>query len=56
MKIQKQLSKKRGDKKYYRYAVVIPDEVLEEAGFKAGDELETEVKKGEVRLKRGKAS
>jgi len=52
MKIQKQLSKKRGDKKYYRYVINIPLETLEKAGFKEGDELEAEAKKGEVRLRR----
>jgi bifunctional DNA-binding transcriptional regulator/antitoxin component of YhaV-PrlF toxin-antitoxin module len=52
MKIQKQLSKKRGDKIYYKYVVVIPDEILEESGLKAGDELVAEAGKGEVKLKK----
>jgi len=52
MKIQKQLSKQRGDKKYYRYAVNIPEESIKEAGFKEGDELEAEAKKGEIRLRK----
>ena len=53
MKVQKQLSKKRGDKKYYRYTINLPEDKLEEAGFKEGDELEAEVvKKGEVRLRK----
>ena len=52
MKIQKQLSKKRGDKIYYKNVVVIPDDVLEKAGFKGGEELEVEAKKGELKLKR----
>lgn len=52
MKIQKQLSKKRENKKYYRYVINIPSEILKEAGFKESDELKAEAKKGEVRLKK----
>ena len=52
MKIQKQLSKKRGNKIYHKYILNIPSELLQESGFKEGDELEAEVKKGEIRLKR----
>jgi len=52
MKIQKQLSKKRADKEYYRYVINIPLDVLKKSGFKEGDELEAEAKKGEVRLRK----
>lgn len=52
MKIQKQLSKKRGDKKYYRCVINIPSDVLKKAGFKAGDELKADAKKGEIKLKK----
>jgi len=52
MKIQRQLSKKRGDKEYYRYVIVLPDDILKKAGLKKGDELEAEAKKGEVRLRK----
>jgi len=52
MKIQKQLSKKRDEKKYYRYTINIPEEKLNESGFKEGDELEAEAKKGEIKLRR----
>jgi bifunctional DNA-binding transcriptional regulator/antitoxin component of YhaV-PrlF toxin-antitoxin module len=52
MKLQKQLSKKRGDKKYYRYAVNFPEELLQKAELKEGDSLEAEAKKGEIRLRR----
>jgi len=52
MKIQKQLSKKRNKKEYYRYVVNIPKEILEKSGFKEGDELKAEAKKGEIKLKR----
>lgn len=53
MKIQKQLSKKRDKKKYYRYVINIPSEILKKAGFKEGDELNAEAKKGEIRLGKG---
>lgn len=52
MKIQKQLSKKRGDKVYHKYVITIPEETLKKAGFKEGDELEEEARKGEVRLRK----
>lgn len=52
MKLQKQLTEKRGNKTYHKYVVVLPESAVKEAGFKAGDELKVEAKKGEVRLKR----
>jgi len=45
-----ELSKKRGDKKYYRYVINIPSEILKKAGFKAGSELKAVVKKGEIKF------
>ena len=52
MKLQKQLGKKVGDKIYPKWVVVIPPNVVEQSGFKEGDELEAEAKKGEIKLKR----
>ena len=52
MRLQKQLGKKVGDKVYPKYVVVIPPKLIEESGFKEGDELEGEAKKGEVKLKK----
>ena len=52
MKIQKQLSKKRGEKVYYKYVIVIPNDIVEKSELKEGDELEAESKKGEIRLRR----
>ena len=52
MKIQKQLSKKRGDKIYHKYVVVIPEEIITASGFQEGDELEAEAKKREIKLRR----
>ena len=52
MKVQKHISDKREGKIYYKYVIVIPEEKIKESGFKEGDELEAEAKKGEIRLKR----
>ncbi len=51
MKLQKQLSKKTEKKNYYKYILNIPEDNIDGAGFKEGDELEAEVKKGEIRLR-----
>jgi antitoxin component of MazEF toxin-antitoxin module len=52
MKLQKQLSRKVGNITYPKYVVVIPPQIIEEVGFKEGDELEAKASKGEIRLKR----
>lgn len=52
MKILKVKSRKYKDKQYHKYRINIPEDVLKEAGFKEGDELEAEVKKGEMRLRK----
>jgi len=51
VKLQRQLSKKRGNKVYHKYVIVLKDELVDSAGFKEGDELEAEAKKGEIKLK-----
>lgn len=48
MKLQKQLSKKRGEKKYYRYVINIPSKIVKKLGFKAGDELKGNIKKDKL--------
>ena len=50
MKLQRQKSDyKRG---YTKYTVVLPKEAVEQAGFKEGDELEVEAKKGKIELEK----
>jgi len=39
MKLQKQLSRKAGEKKYPKYVVVIPPKSVDELGWKEGEEL-----------------
>jgi len=43
-------------KSYYKYRINVPKNILEAAGFKKGDELTAEAKKGEVKLKKSKPS
>lgn len=52
MKLQKQLSKKRGEKKYYRYVINIPSKIVKKLGFKAGDELKADVKGNKLIIER----
>ena len=52
MKILKEISRKYGKKSYYKYKVNIPSSLIKKSGFKKGQELKAEVKKGEIKLKR----
>ena len=52
MKILKEKSREYNGKPYLKNKNKIPEDILKEAGFKEGDELDAEVKKGEVRLRR----
>jgi len=51
-KLQKQLSRKVGDKKYPKYIVVIPPEKIKEVGFKEGQELDIKVEKNKIIIKK----
>ena len=50
MKIQKVLSRKYKDKEYSKYILVLPEGEMRKSGFREGEELESESKKGEIRL------
>lgn len=50
MKLQKQKSDYKRD--YHKYVVVLNEDLVKEAGFHEGDELEGEAKKGEIKLKK----
>jgi len=52
MKILKVKSRNYKDKIYHKYRINLPEKIMKESGFKEGDELEAEAKKGEVRLRR----
>ncbi len=44
MRLQKQLSQKRGSKVYYKYLLVIPNELVEKLGWGDSQELVSETK------------
>lgn len=48
MNLQKQLSKKIGDKEYDKWVIVVPPKLIEKLGWKAGEELEAEIKEGKL--------
>jgi len=50
MKLQKHPTKKGTD--YFKWEVILPNDVVEEANFKEGDELEAEARKGEIKLRK----
>jgi len=52
MKIQKQLSKKIGEKIYYKYVIVVPELKIEEAGLQIGDDLVAESSKNTIILRK----
>ena len=52
MKLQKQLSKKRDNKIYHKYVVVIPNDLIEKSELKEGDDLEVEASKYHISLKK----
>ncbi|MCR4326994.1 MAG: AbrB/MazE/SpoVT family DNA-binding domain-containing protein [Nanoarchaeota archaeon] len=52
MKILKEKSREYKGKDYHKYKVNLPSGLIEEAGFKEGDELEAKAKKGEILLKK----
>ena len=45
-------SREYKNKSYHKYRINIPEDILKKSGFKEGDELKAETKKGEVRLRR----
>lgn len=51
VKLQKQLSRKVGDKEYVKYVIVIPSKVIEKVGFKEGQEIKIKTVKGKIILK-----
>ena len=52
MKLQKQLSRKYGNKEYPKWTIVIPPRDIEELGWNAGEDLESEIKGQELTIRR----
>lgn len=48
MYLQKQLSKRIGDKEYSKYVIVVPPRIVERLGWEEGEELEAEIKGGRL--------
>lgn len=51
VKLQRSVNRQVGDKTYYKWQVVLPAEVVEELGWKAGDELTAEAVDDELVLR-----
>ncbi|MEK6889395.1 MAG: AbrB/MazE/SpoVT family DNA-binding domain-containing protein [Nanoarchaeota archaeon] len=47
-KLQKQLSRKVGDKEYSKYVIVIPSSEIEKSGLKEGQELKLETRNNKI--------
>ncbi len=54
MRLQKQLSKIVGKKRYHKYVIVLPSKIIKKLGFKAGDELKADVKGDKLFIKKRK--
>lgn len=52
MKIERVKSRKYKNKQYYKFRVVIPQEIIKKSELKEGDDLKIESKKGEIRLRK----
>ena len=53
MKLQKHISRKaKKGENYFKWEIIVPKEEIEKSGFKEGDELQAETKKGEIKLRR----
>lgn len=48
MKLQRQTSRKYGDKEYAKYAVVIPENLIKDLDWKPGQELKAKVTKNKL--------
>ena len=50
MRLQKQMSRKIGDKEYAKWVLVIPPKIIEEAKLKEGQEIEAKIKDKKIVL------
>ena len=48
MRLQEQLSRKVGDTSYSKFVLVVKPEIVKRLGWKAGQELEAEIKEGKL--------
>lgn len=52
MKLQKRFLREVNKKKYYKFMINIPPELVEKAKFKEGDELEGKAEKNKIVLRK----
>jgi bifunctional DNA-binding transcriptional regulator/antitoxin component of YhaV-PrlF toxin-antitoxin module len=50
VKLQKRFAYKYKDKEHYKHIIIIPDEIVEQLGWKEGIEIEPKVKDNELVL------
>lgn len=55
MKLQKQLSRKVGNKEYPKYVTIIPPQTIKDLGWKNGDELEFKIGDGKLIIQKRKS-
>lgn len=55
-KLQKQLSRKVGDKEYPKYVITVPAKQIKELGWKEGEELTGKILRGKLVIKRAEAT
>ena len=48
MKLIKQHGRKYKESNYYKFIVVIPNKIIEKLGWKGGEELNADLKKGKI--------
>lgn len=53
VKLQKQLAYKYKGKKHYKHVIVVPENAMNELGWKGGQELELTVKDGRLVVELG---
>ncbi|MBI2176675.1 hypothetical protein HYU40_05020 [Candidatus Woesearchaeota archaeon] len=52
MKLQKQKTHRVEDKQYFKYVIVIKENLIKSLGWKEGDSLEGKEKKGELLIRK----
>ena len=50
MRLQKHLTRKGTD--YFKWELILPNDIVEKSGFEEGDELEPEAKDGEIKIRK----
>ena len=53
MKLQKHLSRKVGDKTYYKHVIVIPSDLIGKLGWKDEEEIKGNVKNNKLIIEKG---